>query len=350
MVNLIDRMCPMCNSSSVDLLLSLTYNEFISVNPGYDMMAIDKMGFSQEDKFNIVQCQHCQFQYTATLLVDHLLSYLYEHAIDHDKSRAKIFIPSRSFLLQQQWSRLLELILSDQSEKLDLRILDYGCGWGNFLEIARAPGINCFGYELDRVKIEWARQRNLIIFDDEKEIVAQAPYDLIYCNQVLEHVPNPVQVVQSFARWLKPGGVLYASVPCTREGLKDIQSLQKQGRSIPKEINPWEHLNYFTPRSFSELFQKEGFVLLEEGMGQNQKALDPMGHAASSTSFICRYPGQGQNYQIQQEQDRLKNEWHTLLHYPTHNMSADEILMTFSLRKLARHLVLRIKHKFQKRG
>jgi SAM-dependent methyltransferase len=37
--------------------------------------------------------------------------------------------------------------------------------------------------------------------------------DVILCTEVLEHVPNPHQVVAELARLLKPGGSLYVSVP-----------------------------------------------------------------------------------------------------------------------------------------
>lgn len=38
-------------------------------------------------------------------------------------------------------------------------------------------------------------------------------YDAVVCLDVLEHVPDPPGLVQSFARWLKPGGHLIASAP-----------------------------------------------------------------------------------------------------------------------------------------
>ena len=38
-------------------------------------------------------------------------------------------------------------------------------------------------------------------------------YDTIVCNQVLEHVPEPGQVLKEFCRVLKPGGSLILTVP-----------------------------------------------------------------------------------------------------------------------------------------
>lgn len=38
-------------------------------------------------------------------------------------------------------------------------------------------------------------------------------YDLVFCSQVLEHVPEPARVVAEMARVLKPGGSIWLSTP-----------------------------------------------------------------------------------------------------------------------------------------
>jgi SAM-dependent methyltransferase len=39
-------------------------------------------------------------------------------------------------------------------------------------------------------------------------------FDAIMCIEVLEHLPNPIQVIQEFARLLRPGGHLILTAPC----------------------------------------------------------------------------------------------------------------------------------------
>jgi SAM-dependent methyltransferase len=47
--------------------------------------------------------------------------------------------------------------------------------------------------------------------------VADAQYDAVFCTQVLEHVPNPREVLAEICRVLKPGGHLYMTVPLAWE-------------------------------------------------------------------------------------------------------------------------------------
>lgn len=43
--------------------------------------------------------------------------------------------------------------------------------------------------------------------------MADATYDLVFCSQTLEHVPNPFKVMAELERVLKPGGQLWMSAP-----------------------------------------------------------------------------------------------------------------------------------------
>jgi SAM-dependent methyltransferase len=47
--------------------------------------------------------------------------------------------------------------------------------------------------------------------------VHDARYDFVLCTQVLEHVPRPLEVLQEFARVLKPGGRVWLSTPLAYE-------------------------------------------------------------------------------------------------------------------------------------
>jgi SAM-dependent methyltransferase len=52
-------------------------------------------------------------------------------------------------------------------------------------------------------------------------------FDVIICNAVLEHVINPDEVIQEFARVCKPGGILLLAVPFLQPEHKDPTDYQR---------------------------------------------------------------------------------------------------------------------------
>ena len=283
----INRDCPLCGNEKSDVLLALNTKEFLLNNHGYHEGMIRELVERFEEEFHIVLCGGCGFQYAQELFPLTFASHLYENVIDHDKSQAKIFSGKRALTNLSRWADVLDLLDITKDKTLKLRVLDFGCGWGDFLEVAKAPGIECFGHELDGRKIEWVKSRGLKILESMEEMDANAPFDVIHCNQVLEHVPDPIETVKKFAGWLRPGGVMYASVPMNKEGMGDIIDCHEKDMPISKNINPWEHLNYFTPASFQKMLTDEGFVIRKEVDVKQSflKRLTASGPA--STSVLC---------------------------------------------------------------
>jgi len=253
-----------CDSARYQPLIELRRDDFVLVNPDYDLAQIEAMGFNPDDIFHIVRCEECGFQYSLHQLSAALTTHLYEKAIDHEKSRAKIFSLKKRLALMEVWFNLFALAADNAGESLDLTVLDYGCGWGDFLAVAQAPGIRCVGFEVDPCKIAWAHGMGLRVVDCEDEIDDESPFKVIFCNQVLEHLNDPGSVVEKLSRWLRPGGYGYVAVPnSSEEFIRHVQDLLSRGQPIPKEINPWEHLNYFTPQSLTTMLERYGLKIVQ---------------------------------------------------------------------------------------
>ena len=74
--------------------------------------------------------------------------------------------------------------------------------------------------------------------------VADATFDAILCTEVLEHVPNPIEVVQEMARLLKPGGRLMLTAPL--------------GSGIHQE--PYHYYGGYTPYWYRDFLGAAGFA------------------------------------------------------------------------------------------
>lgn len=95
------------------------------------------------------------------------------------------------------------------------RILDYGCGNGDYLRRLYPFGYDLTGVEYDPHLIQDLASRNINVADIrtiDYQGWAQS-FDHISISHVIEHVPDPLIVLQRLYDWLRPGKTLFIEVP-----------------------------------------------------------------------------------------------------------------------------------------
>jgi len=99
------------------------------------------------------------------------------------------------------------------------RLLDVGCGRGQFLAEAQRIGYRIAGLDFDQEAVQVARERfglhNLFAgdLDTFRARRADEPFDVATAFEVLEHNPAPREFLRALASCLVPGGFLALSVP-----------------------------------------------------------------------------------------------------------------------------------------
>lgn len=96
------------------------------------------------------------------------------------------------------------------------RVLEVGVGSGHFLRAARSQGMTVSGVELNPAAAASVREMGFEVFDADLANLSDqisVPFDAICAFQVLEHVPDPSQLLKEMLRVLRPGGRLVLSVP-----------------------------------------------------------------------------------------------------------------------------------------
>ena len=99
------------------------------------------------------------------------------------------------------------------------RLLDIGCGTGNFLVAARDAGYDVTGIELDRNAARFAKKRLglqrvfPLTISEFAEQYAEERFDAVTLFEVLEHQASPAEFLQKVKVCVRPGGVIALSVP-----------------------------------------------------------------------------------------------------------------------------------------
>ena len=126
-----------------------------------------------------------------------------------------------------------------------MRVLDYGCGWGEFLVMSKMLGLEAYGIERSPDRQSFLSNRGVTAFPDLGAAVKAVgrSYHASTLFQVLEHLEDPLDVLKQFYDAMVPGAVLVIEVP-NCEGIEGIRD-----QSDYYNIHPLEHINCFTPKS-----------------------------------------------------------------------------------------------------
>jgi SAM-dependent methyltransferase len=136
------------------------------------------------------------------------------------------------------------------------RLLDFGCGSGSFLLRMRRQRWTVTGLDASEQVVEGLRSRfGLHAFSGSlpHPALEEASFDVITMWQSLEHVHQPLEVLQAAYQILAPGGKLIITAP-------NIDSLAFRwfgsawsGLDLPR------HLVHFTPKTLGQMLRSAGF-------------------------------------------------------------------------------------------
>jgi len=144
-----------------------------------------------------------------------------------------------------------------------LSVADIGSGFGVFLEELQATGAfaRLVGVEPDPALAQLGRQKGFGVLETsieeaEARHLPGGPVQLATCFEVIEHVREPLALLQGIQRLLTPGGLLYLTT-LTITGF-DLQVLGERSNSI----YPPHHINLLSVEGFSALVERAGLELL----------------------------------------------------------------------------------------
>ena len=148
-----------------------------------------------------------------------------------------------------------------------VRVLDVGCGTGEFVAFLNEHGFDAVGIEPSPDAVAHACAQGRPVQQATLEHLAEDPtasgvpaFHAVTMLNVLEHVPHPAQMIEAAKRVLTPDGILCVMVP------NDFSEIQLAAQSHLQQSAWWvavpDHINYFTISSLQRFVAHFGFEVV----------------------------------------------------------------------------------------
>lgn len=156
-----------------------------------------------------------------------------------------------------------------------MRVLEIGCAAGRFRQNFKTP-VEYWGVEPVVLAAQEARSVGIKVLDGTyetvEELIPDGYFDVIVCNDVIEHITDTDAFLSSVRRKLAHKGCLVGSIPNIRfVGTLKMVLLRRDWQYEDSGIMDRTHLRFFTPKSFRRVLQENDFeVEILEGIGSRR--------------------------------------------------------------------------------
>lgn len=139
----------------------------------------------------------------------------------------------------------------------NIKVLDVGCFTADFIELLSLEGADVYGVELQDQAVEIASKKlpgrifKTDVFGSDWPL---AQYDVVTLLGVLEHVLEPIKLLERSKELLKPGGLLLIQTP------NSGSVFAKSMGSLWPPYEPVEHIHLFSEHALKLALRKVGFV------------------------------------------------------------------------------------------
>jgi 2-polyprenyl-3-methyl-5-hydroxy-6-metoxy-1,4-benzoquinol methylase len=241
-----NRSCPICKSNAHSSLFA---------KENVDRTVLNEYAYASRKlpeymHHRLVLCEKCDLVYVATEQDPGELFTAYTDAAFDSAAE--------SSAAAKTYRQVLEPLIVSMREKKG--VLDIGAGDGAFISRMVDSGFSdAVGVEPSKAPIDSAPPDiQKLIYNGffERNVFPTDSYSLVTCFQTIEHVLDPLELVNASYEVLRPGGFL-----CIVGHNRRSFSSKVLGRRSP--IFDIEHLQLFSKKSLIELFKKGGFTQVD---------------------------------------------------------------------------------------
>lgn len=137
-------------------------------------------------------------------------------------------------------------------DQRQIRLLDYGCGFGHLLDLCKVFEIDAVGVDIDLFRIQFCKDKKKLNVCKPEELDTRQKFDIVISTSVIEHINDLHKYFRYISDRLKTGGYLHIT------GLNPAIIKKEKSKGVYNLVMPFEHVNYFTAGSLDVLAEKYG--------------------------------------------------------------------------------------------
>jgi len=157
--------------------------------------------------------------------------------------------------------RVRELLETFQPISPEARVIEVGSGAHGlifYFGYGSGVGVDPLAVSYGRLFPAWQRRAKTVAACGESLPFADQSFDVVLCDNVVDHAESPKRIVGELARVLAPGGLLYFTVNFHHPVYAVAAGLHSSWRAIgvPYEVGPFaDHTIHLTHEAATNLFE-----------------------------------------------------------------------------------------------
>jgi 2-polyprenyl-3-methyl-5-hydroxy-6-metoxy-1,4-benzoquinol methylase len=216
-------------------------------------------GTRDDSSIDVYKCTECGTKYLSVINEND-----YENGFMHE---------SDNILSNLDIGKRLEESKEDDERRCDMvkyickgkNVLDFGCGFGGFLDNISKVSKLCDGVELGKIERKYLEDKGVKVYKTIDEC-GEKKYDVITLFHVFEHLNNPQMWLDKIGNYVVEGGHLVIEVPNANDALLSLYECEKFA-----DFTYWSaHLFLYTKKSLSMVIERDGKFDIESA-GQVQR-------------------------------------------------------------------------------
>lgn len=211
---------------------------------------------TSQESFELQNCKTCGFVISNPRPDSQTIGeYYFSHAYISHNAKPNGLVDLAYFLARKftlQWKRRLITRFNKPGS-----LLDYGCGTGEFLNICKKGGWDCYGVEPSEQARNLALQTTGATILNKYEDLSNKRFDVITLWHVLEHVHDLDNLILKLKDSLTKSSTLLIAVPNHKSPDAQVYQEYWAGYDVPR------HLWHFSKETMTRLLNKHGLRLKE---------------------------------------------------------------------------------------